>query len=295
MTIREFKQLNLQKLKNSPSASLDLDVLLMHILDCDRTFLLLHDTDVIPQEKIEWLQNAVSKRTTGLPIAYITGSKEFYGYSFNVSPSVLIPKPDTEILVEETLSKIKSVAEKFPSQNIQICDMCTGSGCVAVSSNLSSEFSSRLNFTMADISPHALEVAKSNVEKYSLTNCELVQTNLFQNIQKKFHIITANPPYIPKDQTTELLLDGRSEPRLALDGDVLQDGKESCSTDGLEIMRRLVPQAFDHLLTEGWFLTEAGEYNAEETQKIFIQWGFKNTKILPDLEGQLRVIIGQKA
>ncbi len=299
MTLKEARQYGKKTLLHSPSPALDTDVFLLDILGCDKTFLLLHADDNLSDEDFFKLDQMLKKRQTGLPVAYITGHKEFYGIDFFVTPDVLIPKPDTEILVEETLNVL---ADKAASSNIlTVCDMCTGSGCVGLSvlKNCIEEELFPLEkipaFFLADISKKALDVAKKNIEHLKLSKyAHLVHSNLFDNTGGKFDVITANPPYVPAKETMELLKDGRSEPVLALNGDIdTNTGDLSKSTDGLEVMRNLVSQAVDNLVSGGVLLVEAGEYNARKTEEIFKKNGLHDTRIIPDLEGQLRVITGR--
>lgn len=300
MTIREFKTEAINRLsKTSPSASLDVNVLLEHILKCNKTYLLTHSNDELSEDHYQWLKTAVSKRETGFPIAYITGIKEFYGYEFAVTPSVLIPKPDTEILVERAVNIISDLYRENPDKRLSICDMCSGSGCIGLSvlkafaeKNIcKNEFIPKM--TMVDISQAALEIAKKNTDAlWTFVNGDditFIQSNLFEKVSETFDLILTNPPYIPSSLVDELLLDGRSEPRLALDGDVTLEGLKSTTDDGLAIIRNLLPQAKEHLFQNGIILMETGEYNAEETKTLSEELGFISV-IHKDLEGQLRMV-----
>lgn len=306
MTVQEAKFFGKAQLVNSPSALLDCEVFLQEILECSKTQLLFsREKDLTPEQEKKFL-SFVDERKTGLPVAYITGHKEFFGYDFYVCPEVLIPKPDTEILVEKGIDELKNIfdSKKASPQKIKILDMCTGSGCVGLSifkTAFENKIFSKENapqLFLADISENALAVAKKNLA--SLLDAEtqksvfLVKTNLFENINETFDLIVSNPPYVPHSESIELLKDGRNEPLLALDGDAMQDGKISCKNDGLFIIRNLVPEAYKYLKTDGSFLCESGEYNAEETLRIFKDCGFCNTKIFKDLEGQLRVSAGKR-
>lgn len=309
MTIQEFKNKAVDSLKStSPSPQLDTQVLLEFALGYTKTNLLLKKDEEIPDEKLIWLTNAVETRKKGLPIAYITGHKEFYGYDFIVSPSVLIPKPDTEILVERAIELIIEKMENHPNQILTICDMCTGSGCIALAvlSTLIDVYKIPYgkipSFTLVDISPAALEIAQKNAAtltpNYS-DKLHFVRSNLFEQFSQtggySFDLILTNPPYIPHSMVNELLQDGRNEPRLALDGDVTLTGDAAytldgdLADDGLEIIRNLIPQAKIHLAPLGKILMETGEYNAKAAALIAEDHGFK-TSIHTDLEGQLRVV-----
>ena len=303
MTIQQFKSNAIKTLsETSPSAALDVSVLLEFCLKKNKTWLLINAGEELSGEQAEWLTEAIEKRRTGLPVAYITGHKEFYGYDFIVSPAVLIPKPDTEILVEKALDAIIAKMEAHPDIVLSICDMCTGSGCIglAVLKQLIEEYKipsgSLPKLTMCDISGEALEIARMNAKKL-LTSEEaeeirFIQTNLFSEVEFTFDLILTNPPYIPASMVDELLKDGRSEPRLALDGDVGIFGEESETKDGLNIIRRLIPESYQHLAGNGLLLMETGEYNAEEAAQLAQEAGFRNVKIHKDLEGQLRVTEG---
>lgn len=322
MTIREAQQLGRSTLTNSPTAALDADCFLQFILSCDKTHLLMHCDDTLTQHQEDSFNKAIQLRTTGLPVAYITGHKEFYGIDFIVTPDVLIPKPDTEILVEQALSFLQdksagthrtgAASEKSALSNskhiLTICDMCTGSGCIGLS--LLHQCAEQKLFdsyempaiTLADISDRALDIARKNLDHVAeqvtantnISSVRFVRSNLFEAVPGTFDLITANPPYIPEQDALDLLKDGRHEPILALDGDIDNDGNTSFMHDGLTIMRSLVPQAYAHLAPGGALFVEAGEYNAEETESIFARCGFTNTKIIRDLAGQLRVIYGEK-
>ena len=313
MTLQNLKSQIIKELSQvSPSAKLDAEVLLSYCLGFSKTDLLLKRDYEVPADKEAWLNDAVSRRATGLPIAYITGHKEFYGYDFIVSPAVLIPKPDTEILVERAVDVILSMMDARRENLLTVCDMCTGSGCIAIAVAKTLLEDERVapeqlpKFTLADISESALDIARRNA--YALlsdhgslvmSRFNFVRTNLFDAISEaiKYDLILSNPPYIPHTMVDELLKDGRSEPRLALDGDITltgdralaADGSGRAADDGLEIIRNLIPQAQAHLAPRGSILMETGEYNAEETAALAEGLGF-NTEIHRDLEGQLRVV-----
>ena len=311
MTLQELKSKIIEKLsKTSPSPKLDAEVLLSHCLGFSKTELLLKRDYEIPPEKEAWLCDATNRRATGLPIAYITGHKEFYGYDFIVSPAVLIPKPDTEILVERAVDVILSMMDARGENLLTVCDMCTGSGCIAIAVAKTLLEDERVpadqlpKFTLADISEPALDIARrnaaallSNHGSLVLSRFNFVRTNLFDAISEaiKYDVILSNPPYIPHTMVDELLRDGRSEPRLALDGDITLEGDRACADDGqpaddgLEIIRNLIPQAQAHLAPRGTVLMETGEYNAEAAAALAAAAGF-NTEIHRDLEGQLRVV-----
>lgn len=311
MTLQELKSKIIEKLsKTSPSPKLDAEVLLSHCLGFSKTELLLKRDYEVTADKEAWLRDATNRRATGLPVAYITGHKEFYGYDFIVSPAVLIPKPDTEILVERAVDVILSMMDARGENLLTVCDMCTGSGCIAIAVAKTLLEDERVpadqlpKFTLADISEPALDIARrnaaallSNHDNLVMSRFNFVRTNLFDAISEaiKYDVILSNPPYIPHTMVDELLRDGRSEPRLALDGDITLEGDRACADDGqpaddgLEIIRNLIPQAQTHLAPRGTVLMETGEYNAEAAAALAAAAGF-NTEIHRDLEGQLRVV-----
>ena len=302
MTFQQFKLQSIKELSGSPSPSLDVEVLMQWILKKDRSYILFHRDEELSEEQESQLKKSISLRKTGLPIAYITGHKEFYGIDFMVSPDVLIPKPDTEVLVENSIEIIRCLQDKS-DHTLNILDMCTGSGCVAISiiktlKDLQASGKSNPKFTLADISNKALDIARKNARKTldseTLSKLTFVSTNLFKNLKdKSFDLIVSNPPYVPCDQTTELLKDGRNEPRLALDGDIDIEGNPSGTKDGLEIIRNLVSQAKSHLTENGMLILETGEYNAMETACLMKKIGFRDVKTYVDLEGDLRNVSGK--
>ena len=299
-TIRQFKNYAVKELEGfSVSPELDVQVFLQHAFNFDKTHLLLASDEIIPKKHLLWLKEAVNKRKTGLPVAYITGIKEFYGYEFIVSPDVLIPKPDTEILVDHAVRQIMDKIRRT-ERILCICDMCTGSGCIAVSvlKTLSEKYKVEDEalpvFTLADISEKALEVARKNTMNVLKTpsllqKIRFIRSNLFENVTGSFDFIITNPPYIPHSMVVELLKDGRNEPPLALDGDVTLEGELTSKDDGMEVIRNLIEQSTVHLSPGGTVLMETGEYNAEKTSDFARKYGFK-TAVYKDFEGQPRVV-----
>ena len=285
------------------SLMLDADVLLQHFLNKPRAWLFAHDdADISPIR--ETFCEAVERRSTGLPIAYITGEKDFWGLSFKVSPDVLIPKPDTELLVERSLAVIKEKAEALrpPEQTLYLLDPCTGSGCVAISIlyTLEAEGIRNIVCVAVDISPAALAIARLNAERLLSAEAQRrlyfiegdmrslpetiggVSQPLSVSKLLRFDLIAANPPYVPSDLTQELLEDGRSEPALALDG----------GSDGLDFIRILTNNTRTVLNRNGVLLSEVGEYHAQAASKLFETAGFSDIRIHQDLAGQDRLIEG---
>ena len=316
MTIREARRSAIGLLESSalskqvsPTPALDVDCLLCAVLHTNRSFLLAHDEQNLSPSQYKAFCKAVEKRQTGLPVAYITGHKEFLGFDFYVSPAVLIPKSDTELLAELVLGEIeKRAAALKESANggkpqLYIADVCTGSGCVILSiiKTLEQKHSElckniRLVCRASDISEAALSLARKNAARL-LDGSAIEKPRFFcadllgfgpppgSVSENRYDIIVSNPPYVPSKTAAELLEDGRSEPLSALDG-----GK-----DGLDIIRRLVPQAFTALKKGGVFLVETGEYNAGETRSLMTKSGFIDIVTYNDLGGLPRVTRGVKA
>lgn len=291
------------------NASLDVDVILSFFLNKNRTWILFHRDFEIDEKTASQIENAVEKRKTGLPVAYITNHKEFYGRDFYVNESVLIPKPDTELLVDlavdAILDKYKASEEKGAEYIPLVCDMCAGSGCVGISilKELEKKIAPASNLPkimLVDLSYDALEVAKKNAEnllgddEILRSKIRFAQSNLFEQIPFTFDVIATNPPYVPHSESVELLKDGRNEPLLALDGDVDSNGNPSGTNDGLALIKRLVPQCYAHLSRNGDLIMETGEYNAEQTAKIFKDSNFRNVHIELDLSEKLRDVAGIK-
>lgn len=295
MTLFDAKKKAIQLIKDagSPSPILDVNCLLQFLLNKDSTYILTHNQLELTKSQVENFFSMVEKRQTGLPIAYIIGSKEFYSLDFFVTPSVLIPKADTEILVEHAIEKISC----YPKDKISIIDVCTGSGCIGISvlKNCLS-FNKEFTLTLTDISKDALAIAKKNVNAHlkNFTSIELLNGDLLCN-KKSFDFILSNPPYVPHSQVEELLTDGRNEPRLALDGDIDSFVSKECySDDGLLIIKRLIPMAYDALNLGGMFLMESGEYQVKEVCELFKDAAFSDVYYLNDLSGQPRVTVGIK-
>ena len=316
MTIREARRSAIGLLESSalskqvsPTSALDVDCLLCAVLHTNRSSLLAHDEQSLSPSQYKAFCKAVEKRQTGLPVAYIVGHKEFFGFDFCVSPAVLIPKSDTELLAELALGEIEKRAAALKESahggkaQLYIADVCTGSGCVILSilKTLEQKHSElckniRLACRASDISEAALSLARKNAARL-LDGSAIEKPRFFcadllgfgppagSVSENRYDIIVSNPPYVPSKTAAELLEDGRSEPLSALDG-----GK-----DGLDIIRRLVPQSFTALKKGGVFLVETGEYNAGETRSLMTKSGFIDIVTYNDLGELPRVTRGVKA
>lgn len=298
MTVKEFKQVSINLLKKTfleknikqNTFSLDVDLILMNVLNVNRTFLIAHDDRILSEKEFESLTNKINQRKEGLPVAYITGCKEFYGRNFYVNPDVLIPKPDTELMIEKA---IETTAELFTKKKkLSVADICTGSGCIIISfmeelKNLNIDISKSLFFA-SDISEKALEVAEKNARNIvgSESNIKFLCGSLFEPFSKDqtFDIILTNPPYVPHDVSIELLKDGRNEPLLALDG----------GNDGLDLIKKIIPVSYRILNEGGYIFMETGEYNAFDAAECFSKNCFSYVETFNDLSGQPRLTVARK-
>ncbi len=282
---------------------LDAELILEHVLResgetlprISRSWLLAHPEYIIEKKYAKSFIEAAGLRAQGLPVAYVIGKKFFWKHEFEVSRDVLIPKPDTEILVERAEAALNGFLQQKKQADIRLLDVCTGSGCIAIS--LKFDFPAAL-IAGADISQKALAVAKKNAEQIlkprgecapiAWIACDLregIPQPPFQGDEPRtrWDIITANPPYVPSKKVKELLADGRSEPLLALDG----------GNDGLSLIKPLVFNAAKALVSGGFLLIEAGEYNADAAAVYFKEAGFSDIIITNDLAGQKRVVEGR--
>jgi release factor glutamine methyltransferase len=221
-------------------AALDARLLAQHVLGWDGTTLMTHGDEVAPPEFHTRFHALVDRRVAREPLAYITGSREFWNVSIEVTPAVLIPRPETELLIETALDHFDH------AQAIRILDVCTGSGCVAV--GLGREFP-RASLVASDISEPALDVARRNLTRHGVARAQCICADLIDGIPAPFDLIVANPPYIRTIDAPTLQPEVREfEPAAALFG----------GEDGLQIIRRLLHQAAGALGRDGVLIFEFG-------------------------------------
>lgn len=220
----------------------------------------------------------IRRRCNNEPYAYIVGEKEFMRLNFKVDSNVLIPREDTEILVQEVIEVANLKLES--EDKIKILDMCTGSGCIAISLD---KYIKKAEITAIDISEKALKLAKENA-KFNGVSVNFIKSNLFEklNTKEKFDIIVSNPPYIRKALIRELQEEVKKEPIIAL------DGGES-GLDFYEIITKLSPK---YLNTDGVLAFEIGFDQADKVSKLMEKNGFKDIKVIKDIEKNNRVVIG---
>ena len=261
-----------------PEAELDAWYLLEYLRKergsrSDRQWYLLNREDEARAEEENAYQELIERRAKRIPLQQITGEQEFMGLSFRVNEHVLIPRQDTETLVEEAMGKVKS--------GDQVLDMCTGSGCILLSLL---KLVPGLTGTGADISGEALKVAVENGKRLQ-TEASFLESDLFEKVEGSFDLIVSNPPYIASEEIPTLMEEVRDhEPIGALDG----------SADGLAFYRRLVQEGKEHLKSGGWMLFEIGCTQAEAVMELLKKGGFQEIYVKKDLAGLDRVVGGRK-
>lgn len=283
------KAIKILKENNITEPMLKSKIILADILKQNKEYLLVHEKEELDINVINIYEKNILKLCSGIPVQYITHKQEFMGLEFYVDKNVLIPQPDTEILVEEVIYICKSYNEHeefMNHKNIKILDLCTGSGAIGISIARNIQNS---EVTLLDISKEALNVAEKNYSDIVGANdpvcpIKIVQSDLFEKIDvnRKFDIIVSNPPYIKTDVIKTLDIEVQNEPILALDG-----GK-----DGLEIYTKIVEQAHKYLKPNGYLCLEIG-YDQKEEVIDLIEKTRRYTNIYSrkDLAGNNRIII----
>lgn len=275
MTIKEALNKGTFMLKNNniETPKLKARLLLQFTLNKTREYLIIYDNKNIPQDKEMMYFKWIDRLIQGIPLQYITNTQEFMKMSFFVNDSVLIPQPDTEILVEETIKIAKKI--KKPT----VLDLCTGSGAIAVSLK---KYLQDSTIYASDISPKALEVAKKNAKKNNV-EVNFFESDLFENLPNiKFDIIVSNPPYIKKDIIKTLGKEVQNEPKIALDG----------GRDGLDFYRKIVSDGYCYLKYNGYLCLEIGYDQKEEVMEIIKnERKYANIYCLKDLCDNNRVIV----
>jgi len=277
MTIKQAitKGMIMLKSNNVESPKLKARLLLQYVLDKPRQYIIVYDNkEIDKQQQWQYFVN-IEKLTKGIPLQHITHRQEFMKMDFFVDENVLIPRPDTEILVEEVIK----IAQKYNSP--RILDLCTGSGAIAISLK---KFVPNADITAVDISEKALEIAQKNAEKLE-AKINFVKSDLFDKLDnKKFDIIVSNPPYIRKDEIKKLSEEVQKEPKIALDG----------GEDGLDFYRIIAEQAINYLKTGSFLCFEIGYNQKNDVIKIIEdEQNYKNTYCKKDLYGNDRIIITQ--
>lgn len=274
MKIESILKQSREFLPDSPTARLDVEVLLSYVLQKPREYLIAHSEEELSDVQLTDFNKLLTKRKTGIPIAYLIGHQEFWSLDFLVNEHVLIPRPETEILVE-------TVLERFPAdKNIQLLDLGTGSGAIAIAIA-----SARPTWQViaTDQSIDALNLAEKNANRLNISNVEFILSDWFDLIlEKKFDAIISNPPYIAEGDAHLQEGDVRFEPHEAL----------VSGEDGLSAIRLIASQARDYLKPQGVLVIEHGYDQAINVRKIFKDNDYYDIESVKDLSGIERVVIG---
>ena len=275
MTYAETLSYGRQLLGEAGIADADLDAwyLLEHVGKFDKSHYYLHCNDEMDEEARLNYQVLVKKRAERVPLQYITGTQEFMGITFKVNPNVLIPRQDTETLVETALKSLKP--------GMRVLDLCTGSGCIIISLM---HFAEGITGVGSDISKQALITARENA-KANTVDVEWVRSDLFANVTGTFDMIVSNPPYIPSRVIDTLMPEVRDfEPVEALDG----------HEDGLFFYEKILQECDSFLNPDGYLMVEIGYDQGEAVSARMRQAGFVGVRVVRDLGGNDRVVCGRK-
>jgi len=257
-----------------PEPARDARLLLAYALGCavDRLTLILQDE--ISQDEVHSFHQLVARRMERQPISQIIGARQFFGRTFSVTPDVLDPRPETETLVEQAIGV----------QPKRVLDIGTGSGCVLLS--ILAECPSAQGLAV-DISENALDVARQNGQRLDVADrAAFARSDWFSEVEGKFDLIVSNPPYIDEDEWLTLDPEPRLwEPKIAL----------TPGADGLQPYREIAKDAHNHILHEGWLMVEIGWTQGKSVRDIFGANGFQNLRVVQDLGGRDRVVVGQRS
>jgi release factor glutamine methyltransferase len=251
---------------------LDAGLLLGHVLRITRSALLAHGNDRVDADQCAAYHEAVGRRVAGESVAVITGRKEFRYLNFIVTKEVLVPRPDTETLVEAAIEKISA----NPAQPFSVLDLCTGSGAVGLS--IKHEMPT-VTVTLSDTSAAALNVARQNKAQFGL-EAVIIQSDLFTGIRETFDLIVSNPPYIPSKEIAFLRKEVQNEPIIALDG----------GEDGLGLIRQIVKAAKARLNRNGYLMMEADPRQMTAIRLLLLENGYTDISVRQDMQGSDRVI-----
>ena len=280
MTYRECYEQGCRTLQAAgiEEAALDARLLLEAVCGTDRNDLLVHGEQPVAPEAEEKYLNWIRQRAEHIPLQQLTGEQGFMGLTFSVNEHVLIPRQDTEILVEEVLKELHD--------GMRVLDMCTGSGCILLSLL---HYSNDCEGLGVDLSAEALKVAGRNVLKVltpeKAEHAHFLQSDLFEKVEGKFEIIVSNPPYIASAEVEKLMPEVRDhEPRMALDG----------TEDGLYFYRRIIEEAGKHLVSSGMLFFEIGYDQGWAVSSMMKEAGFEDVCVKKDLARNDRVVCGHK-
>jgi len=273
-TVRDALMEGSSMLDGSESPWLDATLLLADVMGCSREKILASYPDILTGEVYTRFLKQIRMRQDGHPVAYLTGTKEFYGRDFFVREGILCPRPDTEILIEEALEQISK------SSYSRVHDLCTGSGCIALTLALEVP---GLTVSASDISEISQEIFHKNREALGAGDVPFTRTSLLDHIQGPLDLIVSNPPYLTTEETDIRMKDNWKEPALALDG----------GSDGLDLIREIVRDAPALLNPGGMLMMEADPAQMDGMEKMMTDSGFIQIRRIRDLASQERVICGR--
>lgn len=260
----------------SDSVQADVEILLCHVLQCTRTFLHTWPEKKLTREQLEHYQSLISRRRNHQPVAYLTGKRGFWTFELDVNETTLIPRPETELLVETALEKIPA------DSGMQILDLGTGSGAIALA--IAHERPD-CTITAVDQSADALQIAKKNALSLALGNICFIQGNWLQAVPgQQYDLIVSNPPYIPEHDDHLSQGDAQHEPRTAL----------ASGHDGLDDIRHIISQAHYQLKPSSWLILEHGYDQQAAVRQLFEQEGYHEITQVKDLAGHARVSMAVK-
>ncbi|MDO4288060.1 MAG: peptide chain release factor N(5)-glutamine methyltransferase [Eubacterium sp.] len=281
-TIKALLEEGSRRLKDQgvPSARLDAEILLGAAAGLDRVLMYTEPSREISGDQVQRYEAWIARRCDFEPVAYILGHKEFMGLDFVVSPAVLIPRPDTECLVEYLLAQVLPKIQE-PGAPVKILDLCTGSGAIGLS--LAHYFKDS-QVSLSDISAEALAVARENAVRLGLEDITFFEGDLFAPVQGSFGLVVSNPPYIPNQVIEGLSRDIKDhEPRLALSG----------GDSGFDIYGRIAGEAQAYLEAAGFLMLEIGDGQEKALVPMLEAQGFELTALVPDLTGTIRGVLVQ--
>jgi len=258
------------------SPRMNAELLLMFVLGRDRAFLYAYPERELTAEEESRYEDVIAERATGVPAQYITGHQEFWGLDFLVTPAVLIPRPETEHVVETALELVRTI------ERPRIIDVGTGSGCIALA--LANELP-RAEITAVEVSAEALEVAKANAARLQMDHRVCFQQNdlLTGFPENHFDVVVSNPPYVGERESDKVQAEVRKfEPKVAV----------FAGAEGMDVIRRLLPQAHHALKPDGWLLVEIGFSQSEIVARLAADW--TELKFVNDLQGIPRVLAARK-
>ncbi|HBO31667.1 MAG TPA: peptide chain release factor N(5)-glutamine methyltransferase [Lachnospiraceae bacterium] len=280
MTWQALMKEELERLRQAdiPEADSDIRLLAMDVAGCTYSTLILRMAEEVTEKQAQRLHAYVTERMTHKPCQYILGTQEFMGYEFATAEEVLIPRPETELLVEEACRIAENWKDTPDGRKRRVLDLCCGSGCIGIS--FSKLRHGRDLVELADISDAAIALTKKNRERLQ-ADCAVIQTDLFMQIEGKYDMIVSNPPYIRTDEIPKLMAEVRDfEPHLALDG----------KADGLYFYDKIIREAREYLYEDGYILFEIGQNQLDAVRGLLVENGYTDIKGIKDYAGLDRIV-----